>query len=255
MGDEGPLKVVKASPRLIAAVLEHPIEWGTCDDYPDFSKSRAPQSMLMRNVTGTVSANLTSYLVAGCTVAARRKPKLAVATHQVWFEVHGLPNASLKNAKALRKLSQSHDVQLALTALENHRCFGHEVVVWAEDDVELCDGAAKHLDFVVEHVRRQSPYMTGKGGLPCARTSFGFNGIVFRCESLSLFAAHANELERTQALNVCFDLLLQPFSGKGFSYPHCREYAFSPCIKGEEAVEKRGILQNCGENGDGRHRG
>ena len=142
----------------------------TCQDLPEFSKANRPQVMFWRNVSdddgGVQDLTLAQghnapYLVAGCTVATHRQPKLAVRTPQVWFEVHGYDPYQYQGnrSRILRKVSHAHDVLLALKALQRARCFGHDVVVWAEDDVELCDGAALHLEFVANHVLKQRPYL------------------------------------------------------------------------------------------------
>ena len=62
---------------------------------------------------------------------------------------------------------------LALELLQEQKCFGEDVVVWIEDDVRLCEGAERHLEYVAGWLRNQTE-------VKYARTSFGFNGVAIR---------------------------------------------------------------------------
>jgi hypothetical protein len=228
------------------------------------------------------------YFLAGGTVPSMRPTPLLDA---VWFESPGAQeepspphpaadggsvsaaerSGGLGRAIALqhrlkRKLTHNYDVLLALEFLHRERCFDEKVVVWIEDDVRLCAGADRHLEYIAGWLQNQTK-------IKYARTSFGFNGVVIRCAALpemikvlrrercragfddtlhttfnakgavvyqlNLFSHDDGKVstleldadaqaKRHARVPRCYNMLINPLSGTGFDYPSCKGQAFCP---------------------------
>jgi hypothetical protein len=125
-----------------------------------------------------------------------------------------LSNAIWYNAPVLDgPLKHSRSVHMAMQAqIKSFFCDSNRKAwVWVEDDVDTCEPSISHLNHVISWIGN----LPAESPLVYVRTSFGFNGLVVRCERHEEFV---EAIDKSQSDIAVDDQLSRLLHGKTAAY-------------------------------------